>query len=160
MKPNIVFIICHDLGKRLSCYGVPNVHSPNLDRLASEGVIFHNNFATAPQCSPSRSSIMTGRFPHSSGCMGLANGIPPFADWTLPPDARTIPRILREHGYKTHLFGLQHEARDSASLGYEYVHETTSEEKIHNLCRDVTQDFITFLKNAQREPFFASVGYF
>ena len=59
MKPNILFIITHDLGQHLGIYGNKSVSTPNLDSLAKEGVYFTNYFATAPQCSPSRASIDT-----------------------------------------------------------------------------------------------------
>ncbi|HHY98026.1 MAG TPA: sulfatase-like hydrolase/transferase, partial [Firmicutes bacterium] len=60
--PNILMIITHDTGRHLGCYG-RKVDTPNLDRLAGEGARFDSYFCPAPQCSPSRGSILTGRYP-------------------------------------------------------------------------------------------------
>ena len=69
-KPNILVITCHDLGDYLGCYGTP-VETPNLDKLAQEGVTFKQHYATATICSPSRGSLWTGCYAHTHGLMGL-----------------------------------------------------------------------------------------
>ena len=76
VKPNVIFFITHDQGQFLGSYGsqIPNsLKTPNLDRLAQEGIRFTNHFCTAPQCSPSRGSIQTSLYPHQNGLMGLTN---------------------------------------------------------------------------------------
>ena len=104
-KPNILFFTCHDLGRHLGCYGRRTVQSPALDAFAAEGVRFENFFCTAPQCSPSRASLHTGRYPHAAGVLGLAHE--PFG-WRLPVTERHLAQILSDHGYATILVGMQH----------------------------------------------------
>ncbi|MHA2392409.1 MAG: sulfatase family protein [Promethearchaeota archaeon] len=114
--------ITHDQGQFLGCYDTPqtpnSLSTPNLNRLANEGIRFTNYFCTAPQCSPSRGSIITGLYPHQNGLLGLVN-----LGWTLPENNETLPMYLREYGYSTHLLGLQHESLNVSSLGYEDVGE-------------------------------------
>src|SRR5262245_30785939 len=103
--PGILFFTCHDLGRHLGCYGRSTVTSPALDALGIAGARFDLAFSTAPQCSPSRAPLHTGRYPHATGVLGLAR--PPF-DWSLPPGERHLVQILKEHGYATALVGMQH----------------------------------------------------
>ena len=110
-KPNVLLLHCHDLGQHLHCYGVDGVNSPNLDRLAAEGVLFENNFCTAPQCSPSRSSIFTGRYPHSNGVMGLTHA--DFA-WELYPGEMHLGQVFNAAGYATAGVGIIHETHSGA----------------------------------------------
>ena len=71
MPPNIINIICHDIGKHLGCYGIKSLNTSSIDNLAKQGALFTNAFATSPGCSPSRSSLATGRYPHNTGVLGL-----------------------------------------------------------------------------------------
>ena len=133
MPPNVVIVITHDTGRHLGAYG-RRVATPNLDRLAAEGVLFEQAFCTAPQCSPSRASLLTGLMPHRHGLIGLAH-----RGFRLHPDAlqRTLPRLLGDAGYRTHLFGFQHEAADPYDLGYQQVVQPPSTGSRPHLCRDV-----------------------
>src|SRR5438094_3612066 len=71
-RPNIIYVHSHDTGRYLQPYGHA-VPAPNLQRLASGGVLFRSAFNAAPTCSPSRASLLTGQCPHSNGMLGLAH---------------------------------------------------------------------------------------
>ena len=118
-KPHVFVITCHDLGQHLGCYGVGSVRSPHLDRLAATGARFEHAFCTAPQCSPSRASLATGRYPHSHGVMGLTHR---GFDWDLHPGEQHTAARLAAHGYETHLFGLQHVTQNVNRLGFQHLH--------------------------------------
>jgi N-sulfoglucosamine sulfohydrolase len=98
-KPNIVFILSDDHSyPYLGCYGYEGLKTPNIDKFASEGIKFHRAFTTAPQCVPSRASIMTGRSP-------VACRITRFSS-PLPKDEITFPEILKQQaGYFVGLLG-------------------------------------------------------
>ena len=70
--PNILLIVSEDNGPELGCYGDPYARTPNLDRLASEGVRFNRAFVPQAGCSQSRASFLTGLYPHQHGQIGLA----------------------------------------------------------------------------------------
>lgn len=108
-QPNFVFILADDLGYAdLGCYGGRKPCSPNLDRLAAEGLRFTNGYANSSVCSPSRFAIATGRYQHR-----LRGGFDePIASVSpelgLPPDHPTMASLLRDAGYATALFGKWH----------------------------------------------------
>ena len=152
-RPNVLLIICHDLGRHLGCCGVETVNSPNVDRLASEGVRFANTFCTAPQCSPSRAAIMTGRYPHANGMMGLAHR--PF-NWTMHPAERHVARIMSESGYRTALCGSQHVTQHPETLGFEDVFPSNAD-AVGN-----SQLFARWLdsRKGDERPFYVQLGFF
>ncbi|HOL55217.1 MAG TPA: sulfatase [bacterium] len=152
MRPNILMVVCHDLGQHLGCYGNISVETSNIDSIAEEGLLFKNYFATAPLCSPSRGSIMTGRYPGTTGFMGLVN-----RGWELSLNEKTLPQYLKEAGYSTYLFGFQHERRDPVTLGYDYV---AGWDEPPHLARKITPKVVSFLEGDIKEPFFACVGFF
>jgi N-sulfoglucosamine sulfohydrolase len=117
--PNILFITCHDLGRHLGCYGQETVVSPHLDRLAAEGVRLAQSFCTAPQCSPSRAALHTGRHAHSVGVLGLVHS--PF-NWYLEPASAHFARRVQALGYHTALFGAQHVTRHDRLPDLGYAH--------------------------------------
>lgn len=100
-QPNIVVFIADDVTwNDLGCYGNEVVRTPNIDRIASQGVRFTNAFLTISSCSPSRISIITGRYPHNTGAAELH---------TEPSvDFMTLPRLLKENGYYTGQAGKWH----------------------------------------------------
>ncbi len=149
-RPNILLIITHDTGRHLGCYG-RGVETPNLDALSEVGVKFINAFCTAPQCSPSRASILTGLMPHRHGLIGLAH-----RGFRLRSDVALLPKLLSQAGYSTHLFGLQHETQWNkvTELGYQHVHRPNGLS-----CLKVTPLVLDFLSSKPPQPFFASVGF-
>ena len=72
--PNVLLIVSEDNGPHLGCYGDSNVKTPHLDRLADEGIRLERAFVTTASCSESRSSILTGLYPHQNGQLGVAEG--------------------------------------------------------------------------------------
>lgn len=122
---DVVVMTTHDIGRHLRCYGRTSVVSPNLDALAAQGARFAQAFATSPQCSPSRASLASGRYPHNNGVMGLAHR---GFDWELTsPHAAAI---LAAHGFATHLFGGQHVTQHPERLGFDRLHEAHAIEAV------------------------------
>lgn len=115
-KPNIILIHGHDLGRWLSCYGLPGVPSPNLQHFANESIVFNRAFATAPLCTPARSSIFTGLSPHVNGLVGLTHD-----GWRYRRSIETLPELLAKAGYHSVLVGLQHEHLDPTVIGFTEV---------------------------------------
>ena len=152
-RPNILLIIVHDLGTRLGCYGEGSVHTPALNNLAQEGARFDRHLATACFCSPSRGSIITGKHPHVNGLMGLVN-----LDWDLPDSNVTLAHMLGGAGYDTYLFGLQHEVKDAARLGFDHVSDRSRSNECHAVARLVNRFLRSHPKTAP--PFYARVGFF
>ena len=100
-RPNFIIIIGDDIGwNDLGCYGNPTVKSPNIDQLAKEGIKFTNVFLTASSCSPSRCSIIAGRYPHNTGAAELHT--------PLPAGMTTLPGELKKGGYYTASAGKWH----------------------------------------------------
>jgi arylsulfatase A-like enzyme len=103
IQPNILFIAIDDQNDWIGClHGHPQAKTPNIDRLAGNGTLFSNAHCQAPLCNPSRTSLMTGLRPSTTGIYGLApwiKTIPEFADHV------TLPQYLANHGYRTYTTG-------------------------------------------------------
>ncbi len=113
-KPtNVLLFIADDISYTdLGCYGSPTARTPNIDRLAAAGRRFDNAYLTASSCSPSRSSIITGRYPHNNGrASELHQPIAAHLPW--------FPRLLRDAGYYTALVGKNHMTSDKPETGDE-----------------------------------------
>ena len=117
-KPNVVLIVIDDLGQRdLGCYGSTFYQTPNIDRMAKEGLRFTDFYAACPVCSPTRASILTGRYPQR---MGITDWIPGRKDLPdqrlkrpeirneLPLEEVTIAEALKKQGYTTAIMGKWH----------------------------------------------------
>jgi len=99
--PNFLIFIADDQGEGdLGCYGHPVLKTPHVDRLAAEGMRFDRAFLTISSCSPSRASILTGRYPHNTGAEDLHQ--------PLPADQKTVARYLRTKGYHCMSVGKWH----------------------------------------------------
>ncbi|MHC4327340.1 MAG: sulfatase-like hydrolase/transferase [Planctomycetota bacterium] len=124
-KPNIVFVLADDLGYGdLGCYGRKDIKTPVIDRIAAEGVKFTQYYANGPECSPTRTAFLTGRYQHRVGGLECAIGtgnvgryddairLRETHDLGLPVEETSISRMLKDAGYATALTGKWH-------LGYE-----------------------------------------
>src|SRR5579862_2085258 len=106
-RPNIVFIMADDLGcADVSCYGRPDLSTPNIDRIATNGVRFLQAYANSAVCSATRTALITGRYQYRLP-LGLEE---PLAgrDVGLPPEHPTLPSLLKKAGYGTTLVGKWH----------------------------------------------------
>ncbi len=106
-RPNILLITADDLGLQLSCYGDSIATTPHIDRLADESVRFRTAYVTQASCSPSRSSMFTGLYPHGNGQYGLLNADVGFRVHEHLVDT-LLPNVLKQHGYRTGIIGKLH----------------------------------------------------
>ena len=127
-RPNVLLVLADDLGwGDVSMNGCPDIATPNIDRIAREGVRFTQYYANAPECTPTRCALLTGRYQHRVGGLECAIGVNNIgrydeAAWLqqrgelgLPESEITLGRIFRNAGYDTALFGKWH-------LGYDPKH--------------------------------------
>ena len=155
MHSNIIYIHSHDTGRYIQPYGYA-IPTPNLQRLAEEGVLFRKAFCGAPTCSPSRACLLTGQSAHNSGMLGLAH-----RGFRLAEYNQHIIHTLRKEGYESYLAGVQHVADQDSRIGYDAI---LTGDGIHNKkVSAVVPQVENFLYHRQQEnnqtPFFLSVGF-
>lgn len=146
-RPNILYIHSHDTGRYVQPYGHA-VPTPNVQRLAEEGVLFRRCFSAAPTCSPSRAALLTGQYPHVCGMPGLVN-----RGFELAHPDRHLARTLKAAGYATALMGAHHVVRDPVTTGYDVVTGKGGRAEV------VAPAAVELLRGAPAQPFFLDVGF-
>ncbi len=152
-KPNVLFITSDDLGLQLSCYGDTVIETPRLDAFAASGVQFDIAYVAQASCSPSRSAMFTGLFPHANGQYGLTAG----GYFALHPHLHdaTIPNILKRIGYRTGIIGKLHVAP-----GNSFQFDSRLGSHIDALdMKLVAERASKFMAESGDEPFFLMVNY-
>ena len=105
-KPNVVILYADDLGYGdLGCYGGEDIKTPNVDALAEKGLRFSDAYATSPVCTPSRYSLMTGRYPSRREGVEI---LPGDATCIIDPGVYTLPQLFKDNGYRTSIVGKWH----------------------------------------------------
>src|SRR5262245_50669330 len=169
-RPNVVFILMDDLRwDELGCAGHPFSRTPHIDRIAREGALFRNAFATTPLCSPSRASFLTGRYPHAHGVVDNVDRSP------LSHRLVTFPRLLHDAGYETGYVGKWHMGvDDSPRPGFdswvsvkgqgEYLDPELNEDgrvaKVPGYVTDLFNDrAVAFLGRPRTKPFLLYIAH-
>jgi len=164
-RPNILFIMTDDQRyDAMSCAGNEILKTPNMDRLAEQGLRFRNAFVTTSLCGPSRASILTGQYAHTTGVRTNRD--------RLRPDAVTFPRLLQQAGYRTGIVGKWHLRITPPGFDYHAVLPgqgryqdplliiNGERRKFHGHCTDVITDrALEFLRQSRSQPFCLLLHY-
>jgi len=147
LRPNILYLHSHDTGRYIEPCGYP-VATPNLQRLAEQGILFRHAFCGNPTCSASRAVLLTGRYAHANGMLGLAH-----RGFRLNDYGQHLLHALRPHGYRSFLSGVQHIAtrEETDRIGYDRVLTLDH--------RQADAEAAAFLASKPTEPFFLSTGF-
>ncbi len=185
-RPNVIFFLVDDLGQRdVACYGSTFYETPCIDALAKEGVLFENAYSTCHVCSPSRASILTGKYPARTNLTEWLGGRPERAYeplhhaekiTALPDEEQTLAETLREQGYATANYGKAHLNRDPTTYGFDEaitgwvrsyyhpfspVYEKTLASRPGDYYTDkLTDAAIDFIERNQDKPFFVHLEHF
>ena len=151
-RPNILLIVSEDNGPEIGAYGDRHARTPHLDRLATEGVRFNRAYVTQAGCSQSRSSIMTGLYPHQNGQLGLAT----WGFRLYRADTPNLPSNLKAAGYRTGLIGKLHINPESA-FPFDFAEIPQGNFARRNLA-DYAKHAEAFMR-AGDAPFFLSVNF-
>lgn len=155
-RPNILLVTADDLGCLLSCYGEKRIATPRLDTLAAQGVRFENAYVAQSSCSSSRSALLTGRWPHRNGQVGLAH-----LGFTMHPGQPNLPALLKAAGYRTGIVGKLH-VEPAAEFPFDWMpKEKVAAAPTRNMAW-VAEQCRTFFASAKAsgQPFFHYVNYF
>ena len=145
--PNILYVHSHDTGRWVRPYGY-SVRTPNIQRLAEEGVLFRKAFCAAPTCSGSRACLLTGQYAHSNGMVGLAH-----RGFSLKDYRHHIVHTLHELGYWSALIGEQHISKKPDVIGYDEVIKISTSHT-----DDVVPVTLDLLERASDRPFSSPSG--
>lgn len=147
---NILLVTADDLGLQLGCYGDSVARTPNLDRFARQAVLFRNAYVTQASCSPSRSSMLTGLYPHQNGQVGLSH-----LGYQMFNHIRTLPQLLKAQGYTNAIIGKLH-IQPENNFPFDYA--DLDARKTRDVA-EVAARARTFMDTVSR-PFFLMVNYF
>ncbi|MCG9792345.1 sulfatase family protein [Flavobacterium algicola] len=166
-QPNIIFIFADDWGYGdLGIHGSTFLKTPNLDKMAAEGIDFQNFSVVNPVCSPSRVGVITGQYPSRQSVHGHFATVESHIDRNMPdwldPKAPMLPRMLKEAGYATAHFGKWHltntDVQDAPSpleYGYDEYAAFNIAGRLHQMSADSTiYKSIDFIKRHKNKPFF------
>lgn len=148
--PNIVVFIADDAGMDFGCYGNKGIKTPHIDRLASLGVRFENAFLTSPQSSPSRTSMLTGKFAHTVGTEDLH--VP------LDTSVAMLPEYLRKAGYTT-AFALKSHWGARNDRKFDTAIKGGYQSNQGGLSEDFFNNYTSFIEKNKANPFFLWVGF-
>jgi len=183
-KPNVVFILADDLGYgELGCFGQKLIKTPNIDKLAAEGMRFTQAYCGSTVCAPSRCALMTGKHTGHTAIRGNKE-IEPEGQQPMPADTFTVAHLMKKAGYATGIFGKWGLGKpDSASvpnkMGFDYFYGYNCQRKAHEyypeyLWRNdekvmlngksyshdlIAEEALGFLKKHRAEPFFLYVPF-
>ena len=152
-RVNVLLITSEDNGPELGCYGDPYARTPNLDRLASEGVRFNRAFVATASCSESRSALLTGLYPHQNGQIGLASEL--YRQFEGVPN---VIRHLHSAGYRTGLIGKLHISPEEA-FPFDFRPDVRQYNTFYKRnVREVARQADRFFRSGE-EPFFLMVNF-
>jgi uncharacterized sulfatase len=169
-KPNIVFVLIDDMGwPDVACYGSKFHETPNIDRLASQGMKFNDAYAACPVCSPTRASIMAGQYPARIGITDFIPGhwrpyeklVVPENRLQLPLESVTIGEALKEQGYATCYIGKWHLGGRGYSPDKQGFDKVVLGVKNRNdkQVSGFTDEAIKFIEEKKAEPFFVYLSH-
>ena len=143
--PNIVVILCDDLGRGdYSGFGTKDISTPNIDRIAHEGITFTNFYANSCVCAPSRASLLTGKYPDRVGVPGVIRGESENNWGWLSPQARLLPDVLKVNGYQSVIIGKWHLGFESPNLPNDRGFD-----EFKGFLGDMMDSYTTHLRNGQ-----------
>jgi len=150
-RPNILWISAEDLSPRMAAYGDSTISTPNLDRLANEGIVFEHAYTTAGVCAPARNAIITGRYQTSNGGHNMRTmgntypeqtGLPESYNSVPPASVRCFPEYLRAAGYYT---------SNNVKTDYQFTAPPT--------VWDESSDTATWRNRPEGKPFFSVMNF-